>query len=109
MPINLSSISGSPPQYAKAWVSFDGNDGSRYDNYNVSSVTRTELGKYDVNFLTPMSSSTYAAVGTGSDPVGSGIVCIQQQFTTRVRVFTERASPAGLVDLDLVSIVVFDR
>jgi hypothetical protein len=46
---------------AKAWVNFNGSGGASIRaSYNVSSVTRTGLGLYNVNFTNAMPNTNYA-------------------------------------------------
>jgi hypothetical protein len=47
----------------RAWVNFDGANGTRRSNHNVSSVTRVGVGDYVVNFATPMPDALYTVVG----------------------------------------------
>lgn len=49
---------------AKAWVTFAGATGTVSAQYNVSSVTRTGVGLYTVNFTTSFSDTKYAIQAT---------------------------------------------
>lgn len=49
---------------AKAWVTFDGRSGAILDSFNVSSVNRTAVGCYNVNFITNMANAFYSFVGS---------------------------------------------
>ena len=51
---------------AKAWVRFVGSSGSVAASYNVSSVTRTNTGRYTVNLTNAMSDANYAINATSS-------------------------------------------
>jgi len=56
------NASGSAPVYAcRAWVNFDGTNGSIRASGNVSSVTRTSTGRYTVNLTTAMPDANYTA------------------------------------------------
>jgi hypothetical protein len=47
----------------RAWVNFDGRGGTSIRaSGNVSSVTRTDTGRYEVNFSTAMPDASYATV-----------------------------------------------
>ena len=46
---------------AKAWVNFDGTNGSVRSSYNVSSVTRVGTGDYNVNFTSAFANTNYCA------------------------------------------------
>jgi hypothetical protein len=49
---------------AKAWVSWNGNNGTRYGSFNVSSVTRNSTANYTINFTTAMPDANYAWSGS---------------------------------------------
>jgi hypothetical protein len=56
------NASGDAPVYAcRAWVNFDGTNGSIRASGNVSSVTRTSTGRYTVNLTTAMPDANYTA------------------------------------------------
>ena len=59
---------------AKVWVNFDGSTAAIRASYNVSSITRTGVGRYTVNFTNAFADTNYAPVGTaefvgGSSPI----------------------------------------
>lgn len=56
---------------AKAWVNFNGANGSTFASYNISSVTRTSAGQYTITFATAMPSAYYTASGTAIFPTYS--------------------------------------
>jgi len=72
----------------RAWVTFDmtrdslnasntnNTDRFIYDKGNVSSVTKTNTGEFEVNFATDMPSVNYAYSGSGLDTDGTGDVII---------------------------------
>jgi hypothetical protein len=51
---------------AKAWVRFAGASGTVAASYNVSSVTRTNTGRYTVNLTNAMSDANYSISATSS-------------------------------------------
>jgi len=54
---------------AKAWVNFNGTNGSINNSFNVSSVTYNSTGSYNVNFTTAMPNANYVLIGAaGRDP-----------------------------------------
>ena len=53
---STNSIRGS----AKAWVSGNGSTAVIVSSYNVSSITRTSTGIYQINFTTAFPSSAYS-------------------------------------------------
>lgn len=64
----LASTLNNSQGIAKAWVTFDGRTGVITDSFNVSSVSRTAVGCYIVNFAQNMANAYYAFSGS----VGSG-------------------------------------
>ena len=73
---NDSTTQTSASGVAKAWVNFNGADGSRRASYNVSSVTRNGTGDFTVNFTTAMVDANYAVVGIGmTDTVSYTAIC----------------------------------
>jgi hypothetical protein len=63
-PNQLTTTTGSPAYYgARAWVSFNGSNGSIFASVNVGSVTRNGTGDYTVNFTTSMPDANYALSG----------------------------------------------
>lgn len=78
---------------AKAWVNFNGTvatPGSIRSSYNVSSITRSATGVFDVVFTTPFSDVNYAVNATlGNVPNGTNTwVAYSQasQATTSCRI-----------------------
>jgi len=58
------NATGTAPIYAcRAWVNFDGTNGTIRDSGNVSSITKNGTGDYTVNFATAMPDSNYAISG----------------------------------------------
>ena len=81
--------SGSAPIFGiRAWVTFDmtrdslnasntnNTDRFIYDKGNVSSVTKTNTGEFEVNFATPLPSVNYAYSGSGLDVDSGGDVLV---------------------------------
>jgi hypothetical protein len=78
---NTAGLTGSSSQLAKAWANFTGNTSSPLTvngSYNITSITRTALGLYTVNFTNSVS-GTYAVAISGASALGqstTGIWCI---------------------------------
>ena len=53
---------------AKAWVYFDGNTGTITSSFNVSSVTRSAVGDYTINFTTAFTDANYSMSGSAGRP-----------------------------------------
>jgi len=53
-------------QGCTAWINFNGAGVVAIrDSFNVSGLTDNGVGRYTVNFATPMANANYVAVGTG--------------------------------------------
>jgi hypothetical protein len=97
---------------AKAWVNFNGADGSRRASYNVSSVTRNGAGDYTVNFTNSLADANYASVlsfGNDSGSSGNGLFAtrIDSQSTTSVRVKCGRPDNGALADGLISNVSIF--
>ncbi len=55
----------------RAWVTFNGTNGSIVSSGNVSSVSRNSTGQYTVNFSTAMPDANYAVSGAASTNSGA--------------------------------------
>jgi hypothetical protein len=98
---------------AKAWATFDGTTGALTKGYNVTSVTRTGIGTYSINFTNAIADANYAVTGivgyafndgcwVNLDATGFG----SPRTTTVLHI--ETAVPGGRVDAQFVSVTVFD-
>ena len=56
---------------AKAWVNFTGSTAAINGSFNVSSITRSATGNYQVNFTTAMPNINYAVACAGSNYVNA--------------------------------------
>jgi hypothetical protein len=77
---------------------------------NVSSVTRTGVGSYTVNFSAAMPDANYAVVATTgvATGVGPGIVRLQGTYSTAsVQILATSSNTNSPFDPSLVSLVVF--
>lgn len=105
---------------AKAWVTFDGRDGSIRDSFNVSGVSRTAVGCYQVNFVTAMANDAYAfsgscgpasgvAYSTGDDNMitGGAPGKVSSKTTGGFTVFCYDRGDAATQDSSSISIIVF--
>jgi hypothetical protein len=103
---------------AKTWVQFAGSTGTIAGSLNVSSITRTGVGNYAINFTTAMPNANYCSASLGSsDSSGTGqMPCVwtvdSTQTTTTYQVRTGRPSIPGiatqtLADLVNVNVVIF--
>lgn len=97
---------------AKAWVNFNGANGSIRASFNVGSVTRNSTGDYTVNFTTAMPDANYVAVGTAgkNGTGGNTFLCDTQYYaptTSGQRMLTFNYSNGTLSDAPMVSVSVF--
>ena len=124
----LSTATGAAPSYgARAWVNFDGTRDTTgavstantnrliRASGNVSSVSRTGTGLYNVNFAIPFLDANYAAIfgsKTGSN-TGQSITIQVGGYTQNatknnsfVTVFVSTSSGANY-DEDMIDVVIF--
>lgn len=85
----LKSVISPPSQtLSLAWVNFKSSPSGAVINssYNVTSVTRTALGVFTINFTNALSSANYCVTGSGVDlnptSAPNGIGCIGESMTT---------------------------
>jgi hypothetical protein len=81
----VSTISGSAPLFlGRAWVMFNGSNGSIYGQGNVSSVSRNGTGNYRVNFSSGMPDANYSAVAScaGQGSVNGSTNCMLVNATS---------------------------
>lgn len=100
---------------AKAWVNFDGTTlppTIRNPAFNVSSVSRSAAGTYQVTFIIPMPDSNYCAVATSGNlnAVTNGeSTSTSVRTTTSVAVYTANAAAGTALDREDISLVIFSR
>jgi hypothetical protein len=80
---------------AKAWVNFNGSGGIN-SSFNVSSVTRTSTGNFEVNFSSAMPNANYAATANSWQSVSNSNVSYNVfSFTTAKYQITTFENGAG--------------
>lgn len=95
----------------KAWVRFDGTDGSIDADSNVTSVTRTGTGKYTINITSATADANYVVTGMARAQ-GTGAVTavtLEQNYdsantTTACYVTTKQGGT--FVDTDIVMVAI---
>lgn len=97
---------------AKAWVTFNGTNGSIKDNFNIQSVNRTAIGVYTITFTNPMNNVNYAVVGNAVGSGGGAYHCSvlgsgTPNTTTTFAVNVRNVASHDMTDLDNVSVIVF--
>jgi len=115
---NALNASGSAPIFAaRAWVNFDGTTSSPSTirgSGNVSSITKSNTGRYIVNFTTAMPSTNYAqhiSVASTTNNNINGVLGISAsnsdlQTTSTTAVTRDSASNAFL-DMGIVCVSIF--
>jgi hypothetical protein len=107
---NALNAGGSAPIYAcRAWVSINGGSPATIRaSGNVSSVTRTAVGKYTVNFANSMPDTNYAAhcssIRSASDGTASDLEAIN---TGSVDVSIIRPSTGTFQDPSIICVAIF--
>ena len=105
----------------KAWVTFDGTSGGILDSFNVTAVSRTAVGCYQLTIANGiLANGNYAWTGSCGTPNGgtpaagdNNVVVggvpgkIITKTTTQLTVFTWEATSSRLEDASLVSVLIF--
>jgi hypothetical protein len=93
----------------RAWVNFNGFTAAIRASGNVSSVTYSGTGTYDINFSVAMPDVNYAGVGSnGTDqPAGLLEVSSTNKSVNTQRVYSKNATNNNLVDQGLISVAIF--
>ena len=110
---NNSSYQGVQQRLSKMWVNFDGTTGgSGYiqnirSSFNVANIVRFGVGKYSINFSTPMSDQYYAVIGNANDPGGIATVTVNAQTQSYCQIQVDRTSPLETYDVSNISLIIF--
>lgn len=96
---------------AKAWATFDGTSASPItpsSSFNVSSITYSSGGLYQVNFSTAMPNANYVVAGSGNNSSGNVFLMMNTSFTPTTSAFQfYTATSASFTTSTRVSVVVF--
>jgi hypothetical protein len=105
---------GNPPLYAaRAWVNFNGTNGSIRASGNVSSVVRNGVGDYTINFTTAMPDANYAVAGFanyGTSAATAGILTagnVYAPLAGSVRIRTGDSATGVGQDAQFVNVAIF--
>jgi hypothetical protein len=108
------NATGAPPLYAcRAWVNFNGTNGSIRASGNVSSVVRNGVGDYTINFATAMPDANYAVAGFanyGTSAATAGILTAGNGYAPlagSVRIRTGDSATGVGQDAQFVNVVIF--
>lgn len=84
------------PDFAcRAWATFNSGTGSINAAGNVSSITRTSLGNYTVNFATAMPDTNYKVIGNVGTETGGALNYIALSAVGTTQVLLKGFSSAG--------------
>ena len=78
---NSTSATNAIQGSAKAWVTFNGTNGSIYSSYNVSSVTRNGTGSAVVTFTNAFADTNYCVTGAAQG-IGMTLATESNTYTT---------------------------
>jgi hypothetical protein len=100
--LTLFNASGSAPVYAcRAWVNFDGTGTPAIRaSGNVSSITDTATGTYQVNFTTAMTDANYVCVASVNFDTGGSSINVDRGNQTTALAFIEVRNAAQTADAD---------
>ena len=91
---------------AKAWVNFTGSTGAINGSFNVSSVTRSATGTYQVNYTTAMPNINYVIFGATQQD-NTIVTGANTALTTgSTSIFTRFCSSAALTDSSITTFAV---
>ena len=107
--VALSSELPASNQLAKAWVQFQGSNGTINSSYNVSSVTRNSSGDFTVTFTNAFADANYAFAVSSQWNVSTNNSTIvwNAPTTTTLNIVTGTPSNAGRSDFTLISAICF--
>ena len=94
---------------AKAWANFDGNGGATVNaSFNISSITRSSLAIYVINFTNAMPNANYAVpIGVAQNNSGQyGVGNISSLSTSSFTLTTSNFN-GSLVDGTIITFSVF--
>lgn len=112
---NGMTMTGGNPLYyaARAWVSFNGNNGAIFAQANITSVSRTATGRYTITIATDMPDTNYVAIATAGVS-SANAQFYNARFIAAPSVGSFSIGVAGLqtgnvvyVDADYVHVAVF--
>lgn len=97
---------------AKAWVNFNGTNGTVRGSFNVGSVTRNSTGNYTLNFTTAMPNTSYSPVAmNGSQASGDGtnlVTTIAYNFSvSSFQLITQYPPNGASYDNTFVGVAIF--
>jgi hypothetical protein len=95
---------------AKAWVNFNGTDGSIRASYNVSSITVNGTGDYSTNFTNAFADTNYSTLVTTGTSATTDANCPQVRTdlctTSSARVYM-KGTNAAFFNVNLFNVAVF--
>jgi hypothetical protein len=117
-----SSTTGTPTQFndgsgtqigtlCRAWVNFNGANGTIRASFNISSVTRNGTGDYTINFSNSMPDTNYSYSGAMAPGSTSTVVTLAESSATArtaslFRIYTSQQG-AIVIDPSICMVLVF--
>ena len=114
-PVFQNSSGTEAGQLCRAWVNFNGTNGSTYASFNVSSVTRVTTGQYTVNITNALANANYATIATNSANLNANIFTYTntqnrpystQNTTTAIYVLTKGTNDSNY-DANFTSVAAY--
>ena len=96
---------------AKAWCSYQGNDNTLSNSFNVSSVTDVATGTFTVNYTTSMSNDKHITIASTSVSSGAArnIVAGARPASTSTADLMVETSTGAAHDQSNISFIAFDN
>lgn len=108
---SLGATGSAPIFGARAWCNFNGGNGAIRSSGNISSVTRTGTGAYNVVFATPMPNANYAVIGNPSSAQSAVSITVEANTKTvngfRLNAWYGGDNTVGMYDPFYADFVVF--
>ena len=108
---NPPAIPALDQRMAKAWCSYQGNDNTLSNSFNVSSVTDVATGTFTVNYTTSMSNDKHITVASTSVSSGAArnIVAGARPASTSTADLMVETSTGAAHDQSNISFIAFDN
>jgi hypothetical protein len=90
----------------RAWVNFNGSTAAIQSSGNVTSITRSSAGNYQVNFTTAMPDANYALAGSGNDNAALITTFGGTYSTTTARVLSVTSTNGSASDWTRIGVVI---
>ena len=114
-----STAAATPPTFAdstgtqigtlcRAWVNFNGTNATKNGSFNVSSIVRSNIGTYTVNFTNALVDANYSCLALGSNQSSNGAQVMQAtNYTTGSVGLNNAVVNVTTADQTTVSVAIF--